>query len=243
MSDKNNQPIIEDFLENDDPIRGQEYVCLSFISPESVIADKNLFFVKNYLKHLVNEKKINMTDEEIEKIDSTYEDFMFNQKESLEKQYYEKNNFQTTIRGLKVRGVYDTYQEAQVRAKQLQRKDKNFDIHIGQVGYWLPWDPSGHEVGKQEYFEKELNELVHKYEENQNDKDIHFRENIDYVKEQAKLEAKKQKEENEMMKTDENQKAIEDNLAEQDPWLKRKQETADDEPAPEEPVLEVESAQ
>ena len=34
------------------------------------------------------------------------------------------------MRGLKVRGVYDTYQEAQVRAKQLQRKDKNFDIHI-----------------------------------------------------------------------------------------------------------------
>ena len=238
MSDKKNQPIIEDFLENDDPIRGQEYVCLSFISPESVIADKNLFFVKNYMKHLVNEKKIDMSDEEIEQIDSKYEDFMFSQKEPLEKQYYEKNNFQTTMRGLKVRGVYDTYQEAQVRAKQLQRKDKNFDIHIGQVGFWLPWDPSGHEVGKQEYFEKELNELVHKYEENQNDKDIHFRENIDYVKEQAKLEVKKQKEENDTMKADENQKAIEDNLAEQDPWLKRKEESVNDEPEPENPVSE-----
>ena len=82
MSDKKNQPIIEDFLENDDPIRGQEYVCLSFISPESVIADKNLFFVKKYMKHMINEKKIDMSDEEIEKLDSTYEDFMFNQKES-----------------------------------------------------------------------------------------------------------------------------------------------------------------
>ena len=97
MSDKKNQSPIEDFLENDDSIRGQEYVCLSFISPESVIADKNLFFVKNYMKHLVNEKKIDMSDEEIEKIDSKYEDFMYNQKEPLEKQYYEKNNFQTSM--------------------------------------------------------------------------------------------------------------------------------------------------
>jgi hypothetical protein len=41
---------------------------------------------------------------------------------------------------LKVRGVYDTLREAQVRAKVLQRRDPNFNVFLGQVGYWLPWD-------------------------------------------------------------------------------------------------------
>ena len=51
------------------------------------------------------------------------------------------------------------------------------------------------------------------------------------------MEVQKQKEENEM-KTNENQKAIEDNLAEQDPWLKRKKEINEDEPQPELPIIE-----
>ena len=32
--------INEDFLEADDTIRGQNYVCLSFISPENVLKNK-----------------------------------------------------------------------------------------------------------------------------------------------------------------------------------------------------------
>lgn len=230
---------IQDFLENDDPIRGQEYVCLSFISPESVIADKNIFFVEKYLRELVSQKKINMSDEELEKLEDTYKDFMYTRKQDLEREYYEKNNFQTSMRGLKVRGVYDTLHEAQMRAKALQRKDKNFNVFVGQVGYWLPWDPSGNDVGKQEYFEKELNDLVHKYEENQNDKDIHFRENIDYVKEQAKIEAENKRKENE-----ENQKKLQDSLTAEDPWLKRKEDSAvTEEPSVEEPSVEEPSVE
>ena len=38
---ENNQ--IEDYLEEDKPIPGQKYVCLSFISPEKVLDDKNTF--------------------------------------------------------------------------------------------------------------------------------------------------------------------------------------------------------
>ena len=34
---------IEDFLESDDQIRGQNYVCLSFVSPENVLKNKNVF--------------------------------------------------------------------------------------------------------------------------------------------------------------------------------------------------------
>ena len=208
--------IIEDFLEADDPIRGQGYVCLSFISPENVLKNKNLFMVRRFLANLINEKNINLDKEFLDTIDEKFDDFLYTRSESLEKEFYEKNDFQTTVRGVKVRGVYDTMQEAQVRAKLLQKKDKNFNVFVGQVGFWLPWDPNPHNIENQEYFESELNELVKKYKENQDSKDDHFREHVDYVKEQAIKDSKIAKEKNNQL--DE----ITEKLEEEDPWLASK---------------------
>jgi hypothetical protein len=53
----------------------------------------------------------------------------------------------------------------------LQTRDPTFHIYVGQVGYWLPWDPNPDSVANQEYAEQALNELVHKYKENQQAKD------------------------------------------------------------------------
>jgi hypothetical protein len=72
-----------------------------------------------------------------------------------------------STRGLKIRGVYPTYQEAQDRAKKLQELDPNFDIFIGEVGKWLPWDPDPNSGAKeQKYQEEELQKLVEGYEKN-----------------------------------------------------------------------------
>ena len=193
MSVKNLEESKEDFLESDEPIRGQNYVCLSFISPENVILDKNLFKIKKYLNHLIKENNINLNTEYLDNIQEKYLDYLYNRDEEFEKEYNELNNFQTTVRGIKVRGMYDTLKEAQVRAKLLQKKDKNFNVFVGQVGFWLPWDPNPHNIENQEYFENELNQLVKKYKENQNSKDDHFREHVDYVKQQAMKESEDSK--------------------------------------------------
>ena len=39
-----------DVLDEDKQIAGQKFVCISFISPEKVLADKNQFFFKQFLK-------------------------------------------------------------------------------------------------------------------------------------------------------------------------------------------------
>ena len=39
-----------DLLDEDKAIAGQKFVCLSFISPEDIIKDKNLFFFNKFLK-------------------------------------------------------------------------------------------------------------------------------------------------------------------------------------------------
>jgi len=225
----------EDFLESDPQIRGQNYCCLSFVSPEEVLNNKNVFFVHKFLKTIA--KNYDLDEESIE---NKYKDFMYINQEKLESEFYEKNEFKTTVRGIKVRGSYDTLQEAQAKAKKLQQNDKNFNVYIGQVGFWLPWDPNPHNIDSQEYAESELNTLVKKYRENQEKKDQHFQENIEYAREQAEKQKKETMENNSEKDEDVGEKvvnddaskvtpvnteSIEESLAEEDPWLKRKSET------------------
>jgi len=77
------------------------------------------------------------------------------------------NNFQTTVRGLKVRGVYATDAEAAARAKKLQRSDPLHNILLGVVGKWLPWDPTPNAIQDQEYAEDQLNTLMQSYKKNE----------------------------------------------------------------------------
>ena len=50
-------PVSEmDYLEEDAPIRGQNFACVSFISPEKVLDDKKIFtftkFTENFCKEM-----------------------------------------------------------------------------------------------------------------------------------------------------------------------------------------------
>ena len=170
----------EDFLENDDEIRGQNYTCMSFLSPEEVLKNKDVFFVHCFLKTIA--KNYDLDENTIQE---KYKDFMYVNSDKLEKDFLKDNDFRTTVRGIKIRGTYDTLKEAQVRAKVLQKRDKNHNVYVGQVGYWLPWDPSSHKIENQEYGDNELNNLMKEYKSNIESKEQHFQENIEYVKEQA----------------------------------------------------------
>ena len=110
------------------------------------------------------------------KIAEAYEDFMFANKSKLEDEFYAINEFHTSVRGLKVRGVFGNPKEAELKAKKLQSKDKYHNIFIGDVGKWLPWDPQPHEVGEQEYAEDRLNTLMRKYKENEDNREKYFEE-------------------------------------------------------------------
>ena len=220
----------QDFLEVDAQVRGQEYCCISFVSPEDILAKKEVFYFEKYIKNISTryskiEEALNkyvpkdelgpLRIEEFsmdgKELENRYKDFIYVNSDKLESEFYEKNDFRTTVRGVKVRGSYDTLAEAQARAKKLQQMDKNFNVYIGQVGYWLPWDPNPHKIDNQEYGEKELNTLVKKYRENQDKKDQHFRDNIDYARECAeKQKAKKEESEKQTIQSEEGQDVTED---------------------------------
>ena len=188
MSEINKQEEV-DYLEVDKPIPGQNYVCLSFVSPEKVLENKSHFFIKEFIKSLNND--FNQDD-----IEKKYDDFIYQNKDSLQKAFDDQNNGRTSIRGLKVRGIYDTRREAEVRAKVLQRMDKSFNVFVGQVGYWLPWDPEPDNIENQEYGEKDLNNLVKSYKDNETERDIYYQEQLEKRKADIREENERKKQEN-----------------------------------------------
>ena len=121
----------EDFLEVDAPIAGQNYVCLSFVSPESTLKNKDTFMFQKFMTQRCGEleKKLDEITEKAsdtlknkirneirselryqmkytyEEFNDKFEDFKYKFNDDLTKQFDKQCNFQTNVRGVKVRGV------------------------------------------------------------------------------------------------------------------------------------------
>ena len=207
-----------DYLEVDDAIPGQNYVCLSFVSPETMIDSKESFKVAKFLQSVCKDK-----DMDFKKIMDQYKDFTYKFSDELQKDFDEQNDFKTNIRGLKVRGTYNTREEAEKRAKKLQGIDSEFHVFVGQVGYWLPWDPCADKIEDETFINSQLNDMMEKYKENTINKDMFYeeqkREKVKAAREEAIRKKKEQvEEEAEQKKLDdakeEKKEGLEENIQE-----------------------------
>lgn len=150
-----------DRLENTHPdLSGAALVCRNARLNLAGIMETYNTFVRE------NDKTIKKTT-----IKEAYDDFFFKNQAKLEDDFFAKNEFRTTIRGLKVRGVTPSHGEAVAMAKKLQRNDPIHNIFLGEVGKWLPWDPKPSQVQEQEYAEDQLNQLMKRYKDNEEAKD------------------------------------------------------------------------
>ena len=223
----------EDYLTEDPEISSQRVVLLSFLSPEKILANKDIFMFQQFLKDYEIQwrtskleawmaSQLLATNDRLEKLagsldskalsgaaqevrsnllrvdrfvedfkehvrkntkdikanhlNQEFEDFMFKNGEKLEEEFFAQNEFRTTIRGIKVRGVFPSEAEASVRAKRLQKADPNFNIFMGSVGKWMAWDPDPSRVPNQEYANEQLNTLMKKYRENEEGRDQFYNE-------------------------------------------------------------------
>ena len=188
----------EDFLDEDKPIRGQNYALISFLSPEDVLKDKEVFYFSKFLDKFGKDMKTLLDILENKYPDSgdliktikTNHDYIFNANEldeqykfyksvnsgDIEAEYHKNNNFKTSMRGVKIRGVFDTMDEAKKRSEFVKKFDNKFDIYICQVGCWIPWSPNPNDVSEQEYSETQLNTLMKQYKQNIETKDEIFEE-------------------------------------------------------------------
>lgn len=126
----------ETTLVNDVALEGQNFVLLSFLSPERVETSE-----KSVLMSKISEEKDHTKRCEL----------------------YEKLiNLKTNLRGIKIRGVFSKEEDAGKYAEELRKNDPHFDIYMGSVGEWLPWDEDN-KTEKYEYKDDRLNELMNGY--------------------------------------------------------------------------------
>ena len=118
-------------------------------------------------------------------IEDDYKTFLDKEEDNLEKQFNIKYNFQTSVRGFKSRGHFASQEEAELRAKLLREVDPSFDIFVGPVGTWLPWDPESYKTGRVEYMEEELNQLAQEKQKNESDAKSAFEARVKETKQKA----------------------------------------------------------
>jgi Family of unknown function (DUF5832) len=114
---------------------------------DDVIADFNDFIKEEEAKI----KAVSVEDD--------FKNFMDKNEDKLTEQFQRAHAFQTSVRGFKLRGVFPTQDEAEMRCKKLRENDPTHDIYVGPVGMWIPWDPDAYKTGRVEFMEEELNQL------------------------------------------------------------------------------------
>ena len=126
---------------------------INFISYKYNLNVENLF--QDYNEFCKEEQKMLQEGG----VSNDFQNFLDNHEEKLTEQFQREHAFQTSVRGVKVRGSFPTQEEAEQHCKRLREKDPNHDIFVAPVGIWLPWDPNAYKTGRVEFMEEELNKL------------------------------------------------------------------------------------
>lgn len=209
-------PKYVDLCDEDQPIAGQKFACLSFVSPEKILQKRELYLFNQFVQQwdftkslskffdflhfmaykynlkiddLVSDFNDFAKEEEIKiksvSVEDDFKTFLDKQEDALTQQFQKEHAFQTSTRGLKVRGVYATQEEAEIRCKKLRELDPNHDIYVGPVGIWVPWDPDAYKTGRIEFMEEELNQLHQEKLKNEEKAKQEFEQRIKETKRKA----------------------------------------------------------
>jgi hypothetical protein len=215
-------PKYVDVLEEDKAIAGQKFSCISFISPEKIIKERELFSFQQFLKQwdltksldcfthflhfLAFKYSLNFDEmngdlqefckEEKDKLcvstlEDDFKNYVDNNESELDNKYNTAHQFQTSVRGVKIRGCYPTQEEAELRCKMLREVDPNHDVYVGPVGMWLPFHPEAYKTGRVEYLEEELNQLMQEKRSNETFAKTEFEKRVRDTKEKAMEDNKK----------------------------------------------------
>jgi len=133
-------------------------------------------------KEFAKEEEKTLNEQSVE---DDYKNFLDKREDKLNEIFNRDHSFQTSVRGVKVRGVFPTQDEAEMKCKQLRETDPSHDIFVGPVGQWLSWDPDAYKTGRIEFLEEELNQLHHEKLKNEQKAKQEFDQRIKDAKRKA----------------------------------------------------------
>lgn len=145
------------------------------LNVENVLADYNEF---------IKEEEDRLKESSME-VEDDYKNFLDKHEERVNARFNRENDFQTSVRGIKVRGSFSTQEEAERHCKKMRERDPAHDIYLGQVGMWMPFEPNAYKTGKVEFLEPELNRLHEEKIKNEAKAKQEFDERIKAAKRKA----------------------------------------------------------
>ena len=215
--DGSQNPKYVDMLDEDKPVAGQKFACISFISPEKIIKQREIYNFQHFLKQWDLQKSMekytqfmnflaykyslnfDILSKDLQEfckeekdnlfaagsLDDEFKNYLDLNESHLEEQFNKDHRFQTSVRGIKIRGSYPSQQEAELRCKMLREVDPNHDVYVGPVGTWMPFHPEAYKTGRVEYLEDELNQLMHEKQSNEASAKQEFDKRVRETKEKA----------------------------------------------------------
>lgn len=119
-------------------------------------------------------RKYTLDEEEI--LDK-YKMFIAQNRTQVDGEFNDAHGDGTSVRGIKVRGSYQSYNEAAERCKYVRDNiEPAIHAYVVSVGTWFPIDFEADEIQQQDYMLPALNELMGKYHEGMRAKDAHYME-------------------------------------------------------------------
>lgn len=153
-----------------------------FLNYMAYVYNLNVEDVFKKYNEFVSEESENLKSDSVE---DDWKSFLDKHEDKLNEEFNREHSFQTSVRGLKIRGSFNTQEEAEERCKKLQSVDKNHNIFVGPVGMWMPWDPDVYKTGRVQFLEEELNQLHKEKMENEIKAKQNFDERIKETKRKA----------------------------------------------------------
>jgi hypothetical protein len=196
---------LDDYLEEDEVIPGQNFYCISSYLPEHNVKERDEYKVSKFLEYIyrspertaedIRNKLRNNRDEDFsyDNIHELYEDWKFSRDKELDEEFHQLKNYETTVNTIKIRGVYSTQNQLMMQAKRLHKKNPNFGIMFGMVGKWCLVNPDMTSQENQERQLSDLNELAKRYYHMKEKQDENFERRKRDKIERANLELEERK--------------------------------------------------
>ena len=118
---------------------------------------------------------------------------------------------------MKIRGCFQTVDEAKQHAKHLSEMDRSFDVYVVEMYNWLAIPPNPEDIADQEHQDKWLNDFVKGHKEEQLKAKKHFEERKSEMIENIQEENETKVKNNEMSES----------LTDEDPWMSRKNDSSE----------------
>jgi hypothetical protein len=127
-----------------------------------------------------------------------------------------KGSEKMDVRAFKIRGVYNSYDSAVERAKELQKSDPLHNVYVADVGKWLPLCDDPEKAKEENYANETLNKIMKNDRDNKEKAKVFHEQRKTMMVQEARLKADKKKKKKKKRKNklkeeeDKNELVIED---------------------------------